>query len=156
MTEPTPVSIPEKDPLLLDLDIPGSMSVPPVAPVPAPLPVIIAPEQAPIPVVVAASALPVPVTTTKGEGTTLLPTTTEQQDVVTQGQRHINRVWEYSQAAIALLITLAVVYCAVNRISSQDLTNAFFLIVGFYFSRVNHQAIGGVGAKPQEPPYTGR
>lgn len=152
MTDP----IPEKDPLYLDLDIPGAAATPTVAPVPglvaAPLPVIIAPEQEPIPVVVAASsaaAVPLmPPTVLKSEGLTLPPTTTEADDKVTAGQRHINRVWEYSQSAIALSITLAIIYCAVNEITSAELSNGFFLIIGFYFSRQNHQNTGGVGPKP--------
>jgi hypothetical protein len=32
---------------------------------------------------------------------------------------------------------------------------AFGTVVGFYFSRTNHAAIGGTGAKP-EAPYEGR
>lgn len=82
-------------------------------------------------------------------------TTTEQQDITAAGQRKINLVWEYTQSLIAILITLAVVYCAMEKIDSTVLTNAFFLIVGFYFSRTNHAAIGGIGAKPIET-YLGR
>jgi hypothetical protein len=37
------------------------------------------------------------------------------------------------------------------------LSNAFFLIVGFYFSRTNHQSIGGIGPKANlTHDYTGR
>lgn len=144
--------IPEKDPLYLDLDIPGAAAAPVPGLVAAPLPVIIAPEQEPIPVVVAAAAAAsvplMPPTVTKLEGVTLPPTTTEEQDIVTKGQRHINKIWEYSQSFIALAITLAVIYCAVNEITSQELSNGFFLIIGFYFSRQNHQNTGGVGPKP--------
>lgn len=147
---------PAKDPLYV-----GPEETPVAAPrATAPTPVLIAAEQSPVPVIVEATAPPavplMPPTVNKREGVTLPPTTTEEQDTVTKGQRHINRVWEYSQAAIALLITLAIVYCAINKISSQDLTNSFFLIIGFYFSRANHQATGGVGAKPLEGAYTGR
>ena len=85
----------------------------------------------------------------------LPPTTTAQEDVVTSGQRRINLIWEVTQAVIAVSITLAIIYTSINKVSSQELTNAFFLIVGFYFSRTNHQAIGGVGAKPN-PIYEGR
>ncbi len=35
------------------------------------------------------------------------------------------------------------------------LSNALFLIVGFYFSRTNHAAIGGIGPQPNTP-YEGR
>ena len=37
----------------------------------------------------------------------------------------------------------------------EGLTNAMFLIVGFYFSRTNHAAIGGIGNKPVTE-YIGR
>jgi hypothetical protein len=47
------------------------------------------------------------------------------------------------------------IYCAVEKIVSQELVNAFFLIVGFYFSRTNHTAIGGIGSKPEQR-YEGR
>lgn len=91
---------------------------------------------------------PVPVTVAKSDDLTLAPTTTAATDRVMEGQRHINKIWEYSQAVIALMITFAVIYCAVNEITSQELSNGFFLIIGFYFSRQNHQNTGGVGPKP--------
>lgn len=140
-TEPLQVQIiaPEKDALLLDLDIPRAQPKPNVEPAAQP--------QATTTTTVTTNA-PTAATVLKGEGVTLTPTTTEEGDRVTQGQRHINRVWEYSQSAIALMITLAVIYCAVNEITSQELSNGFFLIIGFYFSRQNHQNTGGVGPKP--------
>lgn len=85
----------------------------------------------------------------------LAPTTTTQQDITSAGQRRINLIWEYTQAAIALIITSSLIYCAVKQIVAPDVRNAFFLIIGFYFSRTNHAAIGGIGAKPS-PPYEGR
>lgn len=83
------------------------------------------------------------------------PTTTTQQDLTTSGQRRINLIWEITQAIIAVLITMGVLYCAIAKITSEVLTNAFFLIVGFYFSRTNHAAIGGVGVQPSQR-YEGR
>jgi len=71
----------------------------------------------------------------------------EEKSMVTAGQRKINIIWEVTQALVAVSITLAVIYCAINKIVSQELTNAFFLIVGFYFSRTNHSKTGGVGFK---------
>ena len=85
----------------------------------------------------------------------IAPTTTEQEDLVTKGQRTINLIWEVTQGMIAVAITMAVIYCATATIVSEVLTNAFFLIIGFYFSRTNHAAIGGVGNKP-ESRYEGR
>ena len=81
--------------------------------------------------------------------------TTFQEDLVTASQRKINLIWEATQALIAVSITFGVIYCSIVKTASEVLTNAFFLIVGFYFSRTNHAAIGGVGSKPMEP-YTGR
>jgi len=81
--------------------------------------------------------------------------TTVQEDLVTAGQRRVNLIWEITQSSIAISITLATVYCAIQKIASQELTNAFFLIVGFYFSRTNHSKIGGIGYKPQQK-YIGR
>lgn len=113
---------------------------------------------------------PVPRTVTKGEGTTLSPTTTEAQDKVTEGQRHISNVWEYCQAALAIMVvgtTLVVISVLILRKHEQDITtNVVFLvtqlvvmatyIVTSYFTRTNHVNIGGVGPKANEPPYLGR
>jgi hypothetical protein len=85
----------------------------------------------------------------------LSPTTTVQQDITTAGQRKINLIWEYTQAAIAILVTLALIYTALAKIESAEVRDAFFLIIGFYFSRTNHQAIGGIGIKPIQK-YEGR
>ena len=87
----------------------------------------------------------------------LSPTTTEQQDIIVAGQRKINLIWEATQSFTALLITVAVIYLAVNKIDSPEVKYAFFLIIGFYFSRTNHQAIGGIGKKgDSEQEYKGR
>lgn len=75
----------------------------------------------------------------------LPPNTTEQEDIVTAGQRRINIIWEVTQALIAITVTAALIYVSVNRIDSEELKNAFFLIIGFYFSRTNHTTVGGVG-----------
>jgi hypothetical protein len=94
------------------------------------------------------------------------PTTTTQQDITTAGQRRINMIWEITQAVIALAVTLANMYVAIERALNPATTNsdcgypivlssAFFLIVGFYFSRTNHQAIGGIGTQPVQR-YEGR
>lgn len=78
---------------------------------------------------------------------TLPPNTTEQEDMVTAGQRRVNLVWEFTQSIIAVMITGAIVYCSINGIDDRILNNAFFLIVSMYFVRTNHQLIGGVGPK---------
>lgn len=85
----------------------------------------------------------------------LPPTTTEQEDIVTLGQRRVNLIWESTQATIALAVTVALVYVSIKGIDSEELKNAFFLIIGFYFSRTNHSAIGGIGKKASIK-YVGR
>lgn len=83
------------------------------------------------------------------------PTTTTQQDLTVAGQRKINLIWEVTQAGIALMITAAVIYTMITSKANEQVSNAFFLIIGFYFSRTNHQAIGGIGDKPSQS-YEGR
>lgn len=142
-----------------------------------PLPVSIASVAEPLPVVMASEPpKPLPVTVVKGEGTTLLPTTTEEGDRVTAGQRHINLIWENTQSRIALMVVVSGVLLnsfvvllivffnrevSVTQLSLISICLQFInltvgIVIGFYFSRVNHQAIGGVGPKPVEPPYQGR
>lgn len=89
------------------------------------------------------------------------PTTTHQQDLVTAGQRKINLIWEYTQAAIAISVVVVSMIAAVIAMISGKEVSAFLSfvcgnVVGFYFSRTNHAAIGGVGAKPAASPYEGR
>lgn len=87
----------------------------------------------------------------------LKPTTTTQEDLVVAGQRKVNLIWEFTQACVAMLITGALIYCEINNIESATIRNGFFLIIGFYFSRTNHQAIGGMGTKANEgQQYRGR
>jgi len=75
----------------------------------------------------------------------LPPETTAEQNLKTASQRRVNIIWEVTQAVIALLFVSAYVYAAIVQIDSPGLANATFLIVGFYFSRTNHQRVGGVG-----------
>jgi hypothetical protein len=93
------------------------------------------------------------------------PNTTAQQDLTTAGQRKINLIWEYTQAFIAIVTVLGNVmvgvFFAIKRIPSGEyplvLSSSLFLIIGFYFSRSNHSAIGGIGSKPTDnQPYVGR
>lgn len=121
--------------------------------IPLPIPVT-APE--PLPVTVVDSApVPPPVLVTKGDGVTLQPTTTEQADKVVERQSRVSMLWEISQATISISITFAVIYCAINKIQSSMIENAFFLLAAFYFHRTNATAIGGTGAKANEQ-YNGR
>lgn len=101
----------------------------------------------------------------KEEPEALPPNTTEEQNTVTAGQRRINFIWEITQAIIALVVVVGNVWVAVYQalspiVSSAHpdiLSNALFLVIGFYFSRTNHQSIGGVGYKENmNDPYQGR
>jgi hypothetical protein len=80
-------------------------------------------------------------------------TTTEEEDLVTAGQRRINFIWEVTQAIIAVSITWATIYGELNDKSSTIITAGFFLVVGVYLQRTNHQSIGGVGKKTNENKY---
>jgi hypothetical protein len=86
-----------------------------------------------------------------------------QQVLTTRGQRKINLIWECTQSfiAIAVVITNLAVGLHVGFYGDKGaevpsmLTNSLFLVIGFYFARTNHAAIGGVGDKPN-PQYEGR
>lgn len=87
-------------------------------------------------------------------------TTTIQQDLTTAGQRKVNLIWEYTQAAIAMSVILVSMIAAIVAMWQNKEVSAFLSfvcgnVVGFYFSRTNHAAIGGIGVKPSEP-YSGR
>lgn len=97
----------------------------------------------------------------------LAPNTTEQEDKVTEGQRAINLLWERTQSRIAYisimssqLVNIAIILILLYKeketppatiavitasIAAMNLTVG--IIIGFYFSRTNHTAIGGVGKK---------
>lgn len=74
------------------------------------------------------------------------PTTTLEEDQHSASQRRVNLIWEYTQASIAIGTVLANIVAAFYFAGGTNplLANAFFLIVGFYFGRTNHQRIGGV------------
>lgn len=76
-------------------------------------------------------------------------TTTLQEDILSSGQRRINLIWEITQAIVAVSITFAVIYGGIRGIINQELSNAFFLIVGFYFSRTNYAALNNGNNKPK-------
>lgn len=144
-----------------------------------PTPVTISEQQEPVPVIVeSVSHAPkaMPRTVTKGEGTTLPPTTTEEQDTVSEGQRIINALWEGTQSRIAqvsvfggvlvnavLIVSIiffgremSVTQLSVVTICLQFINMTAGIVIGFYFSRTNHSARGGVGERPPDSPYTGR
>ena len=90
------------------------------------------------------------------------PTTTLQQDITTESQRKVNLIWEFTQATVAIMVVAANIAVWLRTSFSKStvpipegLSNALFLIVGFYFSRTDHAAIGGIGPKPSQT-YEGR
>jgi hypothetical protein len=71
--------------------------------------------------------------------------TTLEEDRHTAGKRKINLIWEFTQSTIALLITAATIIAVLFAlVEGNILANAFFLVIGFYFGRTNHQRVGGV------------
>lgn len=89
---------------------------------------------------------------------TATPTSTEEEDRVSEGQRRVNLLWENTQRQIALLVIgSALVVASVVAIfgkyigsTEMQLAAVVFLfgvanlVTGFYFGRTNHQRIGGV------------
>lgn len=107
---------------------------------------------------------------TKDERKTLAPQTTEEEDRSTLGQREINRIWETTQSKIAIFavfvgisINVIIPICMlfirgeveIARIALvgsclSTISTTVGIIIGFYFSRTNHSASGGTGAKPKK------
>jgi hypothetical protein len=93
----------------------------------------------------------------------LSATTTYQQDLVSAGQRRVNLIWEYTQSFVTIAVVVTnMIVAATNAIAHGTvaehpaiLSSSLFLILGFYYSRTNHTAVGGVGIKPSAP-YIGR
>jgi hypothetical protein len=69
-------------------------------------------------------------------------------ELKTASQRQVNLIWEYTQAGIATVVVLACIAATfvLDPDKGEMLRNAFFLIVGFYFGRTNHQKEGGSGS----------
>lgn len=104
------------------------------------------------------------------------PDTTHQEDLTTAGQRTINLIWEHTQSKIALFVIIAgmlvncisvlimlifkheitVVQVALISLCLQFVNLTCGIVIGFYFGRTNHTAIGGIGKKPAQGEYTGR
>lgn len=129
-------------------ELTGVTAVPVIVTSPVPIPVVIAGRSAG------------PAIQEQSTDPSLPAKTTFQEDLTHAGQRQINLIWERTQAAIALgvvfLTMLAGIYSMVYGVQIPTLlAMAFGTVVGFYFSRTNHAAIGGVGVKAQGP-YEGR
>jgi cellobiose-specific phosphotransferase system component IIC len=70
------------------------------------------------------------------------------------GQRRINIIWEVTQATIAVMVAGGTLFIAGRLALSENkdattafllLSNAFFMIVTFYYQRTNHTRSGGPG-----------
>lgn len=129
----------------------------------------------PVKIIEAEKAIPVHIENEKKKGKLigkdsqkiLAPETTEEEDRVSLGQRNINYIWETTQAQIAkatiyanLAINAIVVVLLIlfrHEISKEtiivimaclaSMSGLSGIIIGFYFSRTNHSAIGGTGKK---------
>ncbi|MGK2860493.1 MAG: hypothetical protein ACSLE0_01050 [Chitinophagaceae bacterium] len=134
---------------------------------PGPTPVKIIETEKAIPVIVEEGNKMVDRLIDKDPERILSPNTTEEEDRVALGQRNINLIWERTQSRIALISVIssqtvnAVVIAAMlirdgvpdpariavvtASVAAMNLTVG--IIIGFYFSRTNHSAIGGTGKK---------
>ena len=83
------------------------------------------------------------------------PAEDDQTILRTAGQRRVNLLWEVTQSVIAIAVvgtTLWASFTLAVKVS-PDLTafvllsNAFFLVIGFYFGRTNHTRTGGISEK---------
>lgn len=89
------------------------------------------------------------------------PTQKEAESVKrTAGQRRINLIWEFTQAAVAIIVTAVTLYVAACLALKDQpetaafllLSNAFFVVISTYLTRTNHTKSGGVelDSKPDE------
>lgn len=98
------------------------------------------------------------------------PDTTQEQQANTAGQRVVNLMWETTQSQIArftvysgiainsiVIMALIILRQEISTVlltvilgclASMNTTTG--MVIGFYFSRTNHTAIGGTGQKPQQ------
>jgi len=75
----------------------------------------------------------------------LQPTTTAEQDAQTALSRKLDFLVEITQAILALAMTLATIYLAIKGMTNEDVSNAFFIIIGFYFGKQFKDGITKVG-----------
>lgn len=92
----------------------------------------------------------------------LSPDTTHQEDITTAGQRRINLLWEWTQSVISITVVFSTMAVGAYQVISGSkeqiptiFSGAFFGVIGFYFSRTNHEKIGGIG-KREDQKYIGR
>ena len=109
----------------------------------------VGPPSAAEPVTMARPPIPVSIV-----GTVVTPERQAQIALTSGGQRRINLIWELTQSFIAIAVTtntLSVcawlVYKNIESATALSLlSNAFFLVIGFYFGRSNHTREGGTSS----------
>ena len=89
-----------------------------------------------------------------------------EQSTMAAGQRKVNLIWEHTQRAIAIFSVFSAILInatsvivvlfiikeiTVNQLAIISMCLQFInltagIIIGFYFSRTNHQKIGGVSS----------
>ncbi len=76
-------------------------------------------------------------------GRVAAPTTTQEQNLRTAGQRRVNMIWEYTQASIAILVISIFAVTALREKTIDPFTAGIVgVVIGFYFGRTNHARIG--------------
>jgi len=71
----------------------------------------------------------------------LLADRSEARAVIATANRvRTNLIWEHTQAAIAVVVSIAYIIAQLTGrgMTAEGLANAFFLVIGFYFGRTNH------------------
>lgn len=96
------------------------------------------------------------VTIATSEQHAILPTTTHEEQLVTAGQRGINKLWESTQTGVSLIVTVGIVIICIMLVHTHDMAQialglttinvAFVMIIQSYFTRTNHTKTGGVGS----------
>lgn len=94
----------------------------------------------------------------------MTPIPTEESKTL-KGQRNTSLFWEVTQAVIAVEVCTTACFVIIWKVITGPvamelpilLATMVGLVVGFYFSRTNHSAIGGSGSKAtDDEKYLGR
>lgn len=171
---PLEIKVAEESIAALGGDV-GLATAPPVAPTGTPVNVTVLAPPAPTATVTKGEGTTLTPTTTEEEDVAS-ESKRQAQAEMSAGQRAINQIWEKTQSWIAMMVVasgvlinsiiitaivflnkeVSVTQLALISISLQFINLTTGIVIGFYFSRTNHSAQGGVGLKPPEAPYTGR
>jgi hypothetical protein len=65
-----------------------------------------------------------------------MPTQCDPAEISQRDSNRLALIWEITQALIAVALTGASIWAELHGIMSANLSNAFFIIVGFYFGRL--------------------